>query len=55
MDSYSVGLTRIDDAKAELTELSIKIAANPELAWEEIKAHDWLSDYLEQQGFQVTR
>ena len=39
-----------------LTEVSDwQIHDNPELSYEEVKAHDLLTDYLEQKGFVVTR
>ncbi len=38
-----------------LNELADRIFENPEIAYEEVKASKWLSDYLEERGFQVTR
>jgi metal-dependent amidase/aminoacylase/carboxypeptidase family protein len=45
----------IDDIRTEVIELSQRIHANPETAFNEVKASTWLSDYLEQNGFEVTR
>ncbi len=45
----------IDACAAELIELSLRIHANPEVAYHEEKASAWLSDYLESHGFEVTR
>ena len=39
----------------ELWELSLNIHRNPEMAFQEVKASGWLSDYLESQGFKVER
>ena len=39
----------------ELQELSLRIHANPEIAFQEQQASAWLSDYLETNGFQVER
>lgn len=40
---------------AALLDLSHDIHQHPELAFEEVRAHATLTDYLEQSGFQVTR
>jgi amidohydrolase len=48
-------VTQIDAAEAELTDLSCKIQAHPELAYEEFSASTWLSDFLEARGFEVVR
>ena len=45
----------VDARRSELIELSLKIHANPELAWEEIKASGWLTEYLEKSSFIVGR
>ncbi len=48
----------IDEVEArrdELIELSLRIHANPETAFREVKAAGWLSDYLEAEGFAVER
>lgn len=39
----------------ELTAISSYIWSNPELAYNEHKAHDRLTTYLEEQGFEVQR
>lgn len=45
----------ISDKRDILGEISLYLSDNPELAWEEHKAHDKLCSYLEQEGFDVTR
>jgi amidohydrolase len=48
----------IDEVEArrdQLIELSLRIHANPETAFQEAKAAGWLSDYLEAEGFAVER
>jgi amidohydrolase len=59
-------MSRLDDVKKraideieahrdELIELSLRIHANPETAFQEVKAAGWLTDYLEAEGFAVKR
>ncbi|MFC2014690.1 M20 family metallopeptidase [Chloroflexota bacterium] len=48
-------LSEIDACRNQLAELSLKIHSNPELAFQEVKAADWLSQYLEENGFSVER
>ncbi|KAI8277959.1 hypothetical protein K4K60_006599 [Colletotrichum sp. SAR11_57] len=38
-----------------LTDIIIKIWENPEIGYQEVHAHQVLTDYLEEQGFKVTR
>ncbi|KAG0239227.1 hypothetical protein BGW41_007843 [Actinomortierella wolfii] len=45
----------IDTASSQLRSLSMKIHEEPEIAYEEYKAHGWLTAYLEQKGFKVER
>jgi len=45
----------IDAHRDQLIELSLRIHANPETAFQEAKAAGWLSDYLEAEGFAVER
>jgi amidohydrolase len=45
----------IDARRRELEELSRKIHENPETGMNEFKASAWLSEYLEANGFSVTR
>jgi len=45
----------IDTASSELHEISMKIHDHPELAYEEVFAHDLLASYLENKGFKVER
>lgn len=45
----------LETRRSELVELSLKIHANPELGFQEVKASSWLSDYLEGNGFYVER
>jgi len=43
----------IDARRQQLNELSLKIHANPELAFQEIKAATWLAEYLKENGFSI--
>ncbi|MBI2864694.1 MAG: M20 family metallopeptidase [Chloroflexi bacterium] len=43
----------VEAQRAQLVDLSLRIHANPELAFEEHRASAWLSDYLRANGFQV--
>ncbi|MFC2067523.1 M20 family metallopeptidase [Chloroflexota bacterium] len=45
----------IDARRTQLRELSLKIHANPELGFQEIKASAWLTQYLEENSFTVER
>ena len=45
----------IDACRGELQQLSAEIWRNPELSFEEHKAHDLLTSYLEKKGFAVER
>ncbi|XP_037522355.1 xaa-Arg dipeptidase [Rhipicephalus sanguineus] len=45
----------IDSRAAVLTSLGQYLWQNPEVAFAERKAHDYISDYLEKEGFQVVR
>jgi amidohydrolase len=45
----------VDAHKSELIELSLRIHQNPEVAFEEVKASGWLTEYLEGNGFTVER
>ena len=49
------GVAAIDKYATSLNEVSIKIWEKPELAYEETYAHALLTDYLEMQGFTVSR
>ncbi|MBM3153758.1 MAG: M20 family metallopeptidase [Chloroflexi bacterium] len=44
---------QVDRQRGELVELSLRIHANPELGFEEVKAIGWLTDYLGNNGFVV--
>src|SRR5205814_3628897 len=46
---------RLEKARDELIDLSHRIHANPELGYEEELASEWLSDYLDAAGFNVTK
>jgi len=48
-------IKEIDDNCSQLSELSLKIHANPELGFQEVKAAAWLTQYLEQNGFSIER
>jgi len=45
----------IDAQRRQLNELSLKIHANPELAFKEFKAASWLTEYLAENGFSIER
>ena len=45
----------IDAQRHQLSELSLKIHANPELGFHEVKATAWLTQYLEENGFSIER
>lgn len=51
----SVASEAIDSRTAELNNLGVHIWENPELNYEEYKAHDLLTKYLEENGFSVDR
>jgi amidohydrolase len=46
---------QIDVERQALINLSCKIQENPEVAYEEVKASTWLSNFLEARGFTVER
>jgi len=48
-------ISEIEDYRHQLSELSLKIHANPELGFQEYKAAGWLTEYLEEHGFSVER
>ena len=45
----------VDNRRHQLSELSLKIHSNPELGFQEVKAANWLAQYLEENGFSVER
>ena len=45
----------IDARRNELRELSLRIHSNPETGFQEVKASNWLAEYLERNGFAVER
>ena len=53
MDAKSGARERFDSVREDLVELSHRIHANPELAFEEEKASSWLCEYLDAAGFSV--
>ena len=46
---------KVEAQRRQLRDLSLKIHANPELGFKEVKASGWLTDYLEKNGFSVER
>jgi len=48
-------IDEIDRRRQELIDLSLRLHANPEVAFKEEKAAAWLADYLEANGFSVER
>jgi amidohydrolase len=51
----ATAVAAIDAANGELRDLSLDIHSNPELAYEEVYAHDVLTGFLEGRGFQIER
>ncbi|XP_075556709.1 peptidase M20 domain-containing protein 2-like [Dermacentor variabilis] len=45
----------VEAKSQDLWELSRFVWEHPELALNEVQCHDWLTDFLEQRGFSVTR
>ncbi|KAH9375250.1 hypothetical protein HPB48_011961 [Haemaphysalis longicornis] len=45
----------IEDNSADLWSVSRFLWDNPELALKEVKSHEWLTQFLEGKGFEVTR
>jgi len=43
----------IDAHRQQLSELSLKIHANPEIAFQEVKSATWLTEYLKENGFSI--
>ena len=48
-------IKEIEARRRELSELSLKIHANPELGFKETRAAGWLTGYLEKNGFRIER
>jgi amidohydrolase len=46
---------KVEAQRRQLRDLSLKIHANPELGFKEVKAAAWLTQYLEKNGFSVER
>ncbi len=46
---------KIDESRQQLTDLCLKIHANPELGFQEYKAAQWLTEHLSENGFTVER
>lgn len=46
-------VSEVDHRRQQLSELSLKIHANPETAFQEEKAVGWLTDYLKGNGFSI--
>ncbi|MBA7486323.1 p-aminobenzoyl-glutamate hydrolase subunit B [subsurface metagenome] len=58
MDTESLKISvigEIDSRSHEFAELSLKIHANPELGFQEVKAAAWLTQYLEENDFSIER
>ena len=56
MEKLKTAVTeKIESRRHQLSELSLKIHANPELGFQEAKAAGWLTRYLEENGFSVER
>jgi amidohydrolase len=48
-------IDEIEANHSQLRDLSLKIHANPELGFQEVKASAWLTQHLEQHGFSIQR
>ena len=48
-------IAEIDNRRPELSELALQIHSNPELGFQEVKASEWLTQYLEENGFSAER
>ncbi len=55
MDAKSAARERVDSGRDALIDLSHRIHAHPELAFEEEKASAWLCEFLDQAGFVIER
>jgi amidohydrolase len=55
MDTKNLAIKTIDKLDKELFDLSDRIQANPETAYQEFKASSWLSEFLDEKGFFVER
>ncbi|CAN8017595.1 unnamed protein product [Ixodes persulcatus] len=55
MVNYKLAEEAIDARAQSLQQLGQFLWENPELGFEEVKAHDYLAHYLESQGFHVSR
>ena len=56
MEKLKTAVTeKIESRRHQLSELSLKIHDNPELGFQEVKAADWLTEYLEENGFSIER
>jgi len=58
MDIEKLKTSVIDNINAQqhkLGELSLRIHSSPEVAFEEVKAADWLTQYLDESGFAIER
>ncbi len=49
----AIVVSKIDDQRQQLNELSLKIHSHPELGFHEFKAAGWLTEYLAENGFLV--
>ncbi len=50
-----IAIKKIEEKKTLLADLAQKIWENPEIAYTEVKASKWTADFLETEGFEVTR
>jgi amidohydrolase len=55
MNEKQAARERLDAYRERLIELSHRIHANPELAFQEVQASEWLADLLAEAGFAVER
>lgn len=55
MANYKLAKEAIDARAMTLRDLGRYLWENPEVGFEEVKAHDYITSYLEAQGFEVSR
>ena len=54
-DTKALAIKEIDRRARELRELALKLHANPEVGFEEVKAAGWLTDFLAAEGFEIKK
>ncbi len=54
-ESRALIASEIETRRQELNELSLRIHANPEVAFREVKSAAWLAEYLKDNGFSIEK